>query len=148
MECKKKVKKMSKITKYSDHVTKPRLASKGDLDVLTAKGDAQDARNLKVIRYARPEIYRIEEVSKAYPDKGFIARCEAKKREVVGNDKEFEADAQNFINTLMVEAALNCRIDMNNRVARGDRAETAVVDFRAKTRYLTFIFETMYGKVK
>ena len=139
---------MSKITKYSDHVTKPRLASKGDLDVLAAKGDAQDARNLKVIRYARPEIYRLEEVSKAYPDKGFIARCEAKKREVVGNDKEFEAVAQNFINTLMVEAALNCRIDMKNRVARGDRAETAVVDSRTKTRYLSFIFDTMYGKAK
>lgn len=139
---------MSKITKYSDHVTKPRLASKGDLEVLTAKGDAQDARNLKVIRYARPEIYRLEEVSKAYPDKGFIARCESKKREAAGNDKDFEADAQNFINTLMVEAALNCRIDMNNRVARGDRAETAVVDSRTKTRYLTFIFETMYGKAK
>ena len=139
---------MSKITKYSDRVTKPRLASKGDLDVLAAKGDAQDARNLKVIKYARLEIYRLEEVSKVYPDKGFIARCEAKKREVVGNDKEFEADAQNFINTLMVEAALNCRIDMNNRVARGDRVETAVVDSRTKTRYLSFIFDTMYGKAK
>lgn len=139
---------MSKITQYSDRVTKPRLASKGDLDILAAKGDAQDARNLKVIRYARPEIYRLEEVSKAYPDKGFIARCESKKREAAGNDKDFEAVAQNFINTLIVEAALNCRIDMNNRIKRGNSVETVVPDFRARTRYLTFIFETMYGKVK
>ena len=144
----KRVSEMSKITKYSDHVTKPRLATNGDMEILTETGNAQDARNLKVIRYARPEIYRLEEVSKAYPDKGFIVRCEATKREVVRNDKEFEANAQKFINILMVEAALNCRIDMNNRVARGDRAETAVLDPRTKTRYLTFIFDTMYGKVK
>ncbi len=127
---------MAYVYQHSDRVGRTRLAPKHDICILECRANAQDAASSKLVQYARSEIYRMAEVAKPYIDKAYVARCEQIKQNLSGNNKDFEATAKQIVDAFVVEAALNCRIDKGH------------VEYQNLTKYMKFIFDTVYGKLR
>ena len=127
---------MAYVFNHSDRVGKTKLCSKQDMDILSSHANAQSVKDAKVIRYVRAELCRIAESAKTYKSQEYINKCEEIKRNLSENNQEFEAKCKSIIDSFVVEAALNCRIDKGS------------VDYHSMTKYLQPLFECVYGRCK
>ena len=127
---------MAFVHNYSDGVNKPRFATAEDKSILEGRANAAAALQAKVSQYVRSELCRMVENAKQFKDQKCIARCESIKQNLSGSDKSFEAKCKTIIDSLVVDAALQCRIEKGS------------ADYVSMTKYLKPAFERLYGKTR
>ena len=127
---------MAFVHNYSDGVNKPKFASVADKRILEGRAYAAEAVKSKIAQFVRAELCRMTEAAKAYKDQKYIARCESIKQNLSCSDKSFEAQCKTIIDSLIVDAALQCRI------------EKGTADHISMTKYLKPAFERLYGKMR
>lgn len=69
---------MSKVTKFSDHTTKARLAEEGDITILEAHYAASTALQNMKQRIVDLQAEADKESARKYPNNEYIARCQKK----------------------------------------------------------------------
>ena len=129
----------AKITKRTDPA-RTKLAEKGDLWILSAQYEARQARNVNKMRYVRCELGRMAESikSQVVQDKKYIARCEDIKRNLAGNDENFKLECKMIVDCLVVDAAIQCRVEKG----------IEKVDRLAVTKYFDAAYAKLYGNFR
>lgn len=68
---------MAFVSKSSDRVNKPRLCTKGDMDILASHAMAVETVTRMAEKYVSVKQQRDEEAGRKYPCAEFINRCDA-----------------------------------------------------------------------